>query len=199
MKTRPILRPDGTVFAFEIPKPFTTWGLIRFLRTVEGVSAVKVPRGLTHELRLAFRFHGEPFVVEEPYGDNDRYWIGPENPRESRLDMTLLHQAFEAHRGTALWRWTTDLDDYDYAAPWEPVTAFAAAVVGCFAYFSLPDGLMRMVSPPVPALALLVLPVVCCGLFGWCAIPDCPGYASGYRLRVARSSRRGLAGCSLHT
>ena len=47
MKTSPILRPDGTLLAFEIPIPFTRWGWVRFLRTIEGVSDVKEPWGVT--------------------------------------------------------------------------------------------------------------------------------------------------------
>lgn len=171
MKTRPILRADGSVFAFEIPIPFTTWGLLRLLRSIEGVSDVKEPSALTLEHRLVFfKFHGEPCVVTEEYGDSDRYWVGPENPKSSELDMTLLHQAFQAYRGTALWRWTSDLDTYDYLGPWEPVTAFAAAVAGCFAYFSLPDELMRRVSQFLPALVLVIFPVFCCGLFHYMVV-----------------------------
>ena len=108
--------------------------------------------------------------MNEDFGDSDRYWVGPENPRESTLDMTPVHQAFQAYRDTALWRWVGEFDTYRYFGPWEPATAFAVAVAGCFAYFSLPDGLMRMVSPPVPGLALLAVPVVCCGLFHYVVV-----------------------------
>jgi hypothetical protein len=27
-----------------------------------------------------FEVEGQRFVIEEPYGDNSRYWIGPEPP-----------------------------------------------------------------------------------------------------------------------
>lgn len=165
MKTNPILRANGTVLAFEIPIPFMRWGLVRFLRSIEGVSEAKEPWGITDELRLVFKFHGKPCVVKEDFGDSDRYWVGPENPQTSELDMTPLHQAFQAYRGTALWRWMSDFDTYDYPRPWEPATAFAAAVAGCFAYISLLDELMRGVSLPVLAIPLALLPVVCCGLF----------------------------------
>ena len=170
MRTRPILRADGSVLAFEMPIPFTSWGLVRLLRSIEGVSEVKEPWGLTGELRFVFKFHGKPCVVTEDWGDSDRYWVGPENPRTSELDLTSLQLAFQAHRGTALWRWMSDLDTYAYLGPWSPGVAFAVAVVGCFAYFSLPGELMRMVSPPVPASVLAMLPVVCCGLFHYMVV-----------------------------
>jgi hypothetical protein len=63
-----------------------------------------------------------------------------------------------------------EFDTYDYLGPWEPATAFAAAVAGCFAYFSLLGWLMQMVTPSVPPLVVILLPVVCCGLFHYVVV-----------------------------
>jgi hypothetical protein len=69
----------------------------RFVR-FEGVTDVK--RTWFNEDRIKFLFHGEPFVVNEPFGDNSRYWIGPVEPpgdRAGRLVVSL--DAIEASSG----------------------------------------------------------------------------------------------------
>lgn len=105
MKTRPIRRGDGTVSAFEIPVPFTLWGLVRLLRTIDGVRDVKRPWRLTVALLLVFKFHGQSCVVKKTVGvmEEESYWIGPENPESSALDMTPLQQSLQAHRSSMFW------------------------------------------------------------------------------------------------
>jgi hypothetical protein len=172
MKTYPYLRADGSVRAFEIPIPFIHLGILRFLRSIEGVSEAKEPWEFAGELRFVFKFRGVPCVVREDFGDSGRYWVGPQNATASDLDLAPVHQAFQAYRDSALWRWVSHLDTYDYLGPWTPSTAFAVAVAGCAGYFSLPDAFFRMVSPPVPAIFLLVVPAACSGLFHYMVVRD---------------------------
>ena len=49
------------------------------------------------EHRAYFHFHGVPFVVWEPFGDNSRYWIGPANQDAQPPDLGPLIRAFEEH------------------------------------------------------------------------------------------------------
>lgn len=50
------------------------------------------------EERVSFLLHGEPCVVWEPFGDNSRYWIGPQSADSSTADLSKLHQAFLAYQ-----------------------------------------------------------------------------------------------------
>ena len=157
MKTGPILRADGSVFAFEIPPSFfTQWPLTRLLRSIEGVGEVEAP-WYSLDVRLAFTFQGEPCVVKN---DSDRYWIGPANVHTSKLDLTPVHRAFQAQRHSALRRWAVDFDTSDHGGL-APGEAFAVAVVACFGYISVLDSLPSSFLPssasPVLGLSLVLL------------------------------------------
>jgi hypothetical protein len=96
MKTYPILRADGTVQAFEISSSWLTFRPIyKLLRSVRSVDNIK--RNWFNEDRISFTFHGRLCVINEPWGDNSRFWIGPVAP-EPELDVTRLHDAFRNYR-----------------------------------------------------------------------------------------------------
>jgi len=164
MKTNPILRTDGSIRSFEITSSVFTHQIFKILRSIEGVSDVK--QNWFNDNRYGFKFHGEPCVVYEDWGDSDRYSVRPEYTAASRLDMTPLHQAFQSYRWWSVGDLKTETDG-DGAAPTGP--AFASAVVACFVYFSaanhLPSAFFSNWASPVPELSLVLLPVVCCGLF----------------------------------
>ena len=67
----------------------------KVLESVEGVTDFK--RNWFNEDRYSFSYFGRKCVVNEPWGDNDQYWIGPTNP-DSPLDMGPIHDAFRAFR-----------------------------------------------------------------------------------------------------
>ena len=80
MRVYELVRPGEPPYAFEVA---TGWSALRFtlgriLESVPGVTEVR--RGgnwfSSDENRAYFLFHGVPFVVWEPFGDNSRYWIG---------------------------------------------------------------------------------------------------------------------------
>jgi hypothetical protein len=84
--------------AFEVTSSWSTFRpLHSILRSVNGVASIK--RQWFNDDRVRFTFHGEPFVVNEPWGDNSRYWIGPENPEASKLDIAPIQLAFQQYRG----------------------------------------------------------------------------------------------------
>ncbi|HEX2650260.1 MAG TPA: hypothetical protein VHN19_10025, partial [Burkholderiales bacterium] len=75
MKTYPDIRSDGSIHSFEISNSFW-WSLgpmRRILKSVVGVKDVK--KNWFNEDRFSFTFHGRNCVVNEPFGDNSRYWI----------------------------------------------------------------------------------------------------------------------------
>jgi hypothetical protein len=79
--------------------------LLKLLRGVPGVTEVK--RQWFNDDRVAFKFHGKEAVVNEPWGDNSRYWVGLQDPDTSlEIDIAPIHEAFRRYRGflvTTLW------------------------------------------------------------------------------------------------
>jgi hypothetical protein len=97
------MRADGTLLAFEIGNAFVWIGtILRILRSVEGVTDIKCIR--SEDDRVVFLFRDARFVVNEPWGDSSRYWIGPKEPKKA-VDLDSLHQAFQQHRGPLSLGW----------------------------------------------------------------------------------------------
>lgn len=98
MNTYPIKGNDGTVMAFEVTSAWVSFvPLFRILESVDGVT--DVARQYRHDDRVAFRFYGERFVVNESWGDNSRYWIGPADPNACEIDALPLERAFFTYKG----------------------------------------------------------------------------------------------------
>lgn len=89
MRTFPITDNAGNVVAFEVPAQFLGWRLARRLRDIAGVSDVR-PRKWwvgSPDVHIRFRYRDREYIVWEPYGDNSRWWIGPdENAPHIPLD-----------------------------------------------------------------------------------------------------------------
>jgi hypothetical protein len=104
MKTYPIWRPDGSLHAFEITSSWIVYRpLLNIIRSVPGVTDVR--RNWFKDDHIRFKFHGQPAVVNEPWGDNSRYWIRLEDPDASQeIDIRPLHEAFKEYRGYAALR-----------------------------------------------------------------------------------------------
>lgn len=82
MDTYPVKNDDGRISAFEVESSYISIGRIKkLLSEVSHVSNLlsRRPFSGNSEFRLGFTYAGVPFVVLEPFGDNSRYWIGPEN------------------------------------------------------------------------------------------------------------------------
>lgn len=99
MKTYPIMRPDGSLYGFEISNTWITLRpLLALLRSVLGVTDIR--RNWFSDTPVTFKFHGNPAVVYEPWGDSSRYWIGLEDPEKlPEIDITPIHDAFLRYRG----------------------------------------------------------------------------------------------------
>ena len=103
MKTFPILRENGSLLAFEVTSCWVTFAaLYSILRSVNGVTNIK--RNWFCDDRISFEFNGEPFVVNEPWGDNSRYWVGSLHT-DAATDISPLHQAFLNHRNIFFRTW----------------------------------------------------------------------------------------------
>ena len=102
MKTYELYDPSNRLFAFEISNVFTgRRSVCRIVEHIPGAVLTRRPKALSW-LREAsfceFTVDGELYEVEEPFGDNSRYWIGPVPPRY--LPQTAkVRDAFEGRGG----------------------------------------------------------------------------------------------------
>ncbi len=91
MKTYPIQRRDGTPGAFEIENFYIGLGRIeKLLSSLEGISNIR--RRKLFELSdflLEFDYEGCRYKVSEPFGDSNRYWIGPKNGLETQTSASI--------------------------------------------------------------------------------------------------------------
>ena len=89
--------PDGRVFAFEVENSrLGRRAVCKVLARIPGCRIVRRPKFLSwlRESEFCqFEVEGITFVVEEPFGDNSRYWIGPRPPRWVS-QIAAVRQAF---------------------------------------------------------------------------------------------------------
>lgn len=98
MRTYPIWRANGSLRGFEITSTWLTfWPLLKLLRSVPGVTEVR--RNWFKDDRVTFQFQGKAAVVNEPWGDSSRYWVGLKEPDASpETDIAPIHEAFKNYR-----------------------------------------------------------------------------------------------------
>src|SRR5450432_419149 len=106
MKTYDVVDKSGRVFAFEVSNSgLGRRGLCRVVATVAGAVITKRPLFLSwyrEEYFCRFEIDGDEYAANEPYGDNSRYWIGPQPPRW--LPQTdRLRDAFARFKKPCLW------------------------------------------------------------------------------------------------
>ena len=101
MRTNEVRHPSGELQAFEVSNLMGVSGAVRILERIDGVriiDRIRIFRGLRHEeIRVRFEYQGERFTVEEPYGDNSMFWIGPET-REPSPHLGPILEAFARAR-----------------------------------------------------------------------------------------------------
>src|SRR5690606_34196895 len=81
MRTHKILDGAGNLYAFEIGNFLVSGStLARILKTKLGAVITSPPTAVISktDIRQVFQLHGSRFIVEETFGDNSRYWVGPE-------------------------------------------------------------------------------------------------------------------------
>jgi len=99
MKTYQIHSSDGNLIGFEVTSAWVLLSpLMKILKSVAGVTEVK--RQWFNEDRVIFKYHGIPAVVNEPWGDNSRYWLGFQEPGSyPEINLEPLHKAFINYKG----------------------------------------------------------------------------------------------------
>lgn len=105
MRVYDLLDTEGRVFAFEIDSfPIGRKGVVRVVSSIPGTSVKPQPRNSNRDDFCEFVVAGRVFVASEPWGDNSRYWIGP-NPAVWCEELRLVRQAF-SDRGP--WPWSRE-------------------------------------------------------------------------------------------
>ncbi len=105
MRTYPIYSTDRILFAFEIDHVYVSRrNTAKLLKSSALVADVNLRGhfGSSDDVRVKFNYLGRDFILLEPYGDNSRYWIGPEEPGDSLIDVADLKEIFDAHRPSPL-------------------------------------------------------------------------------------------------
>lgn len=89
---------------------FSLRPIFGILRSVSGVTNVK--RNWFHDDRILFQFHGKNGLVNEPWGDSSRYWVGLTDPNESNSPcIEPIEAAFRAYKRSPwifLWQRSSD-------------------------------------------------------------------------------------------
>lgn len=101
MQTYPAkLSPDGRLIAFEIENAYIgPTAVARLLGQVSSVTDVKRRRLFSGggDVHVRFKHRGQSCIVWEPYGDNSRYWVGPEDPDAYAASLQDVAQIFDAY------------------------------------------------------------------------------------------------------
>lgn len=107
METYELLDEDGRVFAFEVNNTgLGRNGVCRVVETIPGAQIIRRPKLLSwfrEEVFCEFSVGGKTFIAWEPFGDNSRYWIGPE-PTEWLAETQSVRDAFESHEESRVFR-----------------------------------------------------------------------------------------------
>ena len=92
---------EGRVFAFEIENSqFGRNSVCQLIQSFPGTHILRSPKKFLswfrEEVFCEFEVHGKKFMVLEPFGDNSRYWIGPEPPKWCE-EVGFVREAFLRH------------------------------------------------------------------------------------------------------
>lgn len=112
MKTYAILNANSDLIAFELDIAYISRkeiaGLVKTSPRVTDVD-VQARFGSPDDIRVRFAWAGERFMVWEPYGDNSRYWIGPEDSEHPSPNVKALKEIFDLYQPSFLKRLLGDL------------------------------------------------------------------------------------------
>ena len=95
MRTYPIQDDAGVLFAFEVRALLLCGRFASKLGRLPGVSDVRPRRRFagSSDVHIRFLYRGRAFIVWEPYADNSRWWIGPEDSSPPHSSIAELERA----------------------------------------------------------------------------------------------------------
>ena len=99
MRVRDIASTEGSIHAFEVSNLLLTRS--RACKVVEAIPGAKIVRRSRlfrdEDEFCVFTIGAEVFAIEEPFGDNSRYWIGTKDGKPTN-SLPLARRAFEDHK-----------------------------------------------------------------------------------------------------
>ncbi len=105
MEVYDIKDEHGRVFAFEVDNyDLGRHGACRIVARIPGSRVARKQRRFALFGRddfCEFELEGVSFIVEEPFGDNSRYWVGPKSGRYA----PAIHVVRDFFARAALWGW----------------------------------------------------------------------------------------------
>lgn len=98
MRTAPLLDDHGKKFGFRIGNLWTSRsGITRIVSSIPGATITKSHKpwrgGRSDDDFCHFTVNGHQFVVWEPWGDSDSYWVYPREP-SGRGELQRVEEAF---------------------------------------------------------------------------------------------------------
>lgn len=103
MKLYDLKDESGRIFAFQVDN-FGRHRACRFVGKIPGVVVLRRQRHfqfLSEDESCEFELEGQRFVIYEPWGDNSRYWVGPEPPQWCP-QVERVRNAFAAYKASEL-------------------------------------------------------------------------------------------------
>lgn len=104
------------LFAFEIENSYIGLHKVKdLLCTVEGVTDIKCRRifSAISDVHIKFMYKDRSFIVWEPYGDNSRYWIGPEDD-DVMIELDSVEVVFKNYKPHFIRRLIGDLLTFNF-------------------------------------------------------------------------------------
>jgi hypothetical protein len=98
MRVYDLKAEDGSLRAFEVENTLLTRGrACRIAKSIPGVVLIRQSRLFRDTDDFCeFTLAGETYIIEEPFGDNSRYWIGGKEASQSS-SLQQVRVAFERH------------------------------------------------------------------------------------------------------
>ena len=121
MKTYEVRNQRGRIYAFEIENAsIQPRQIAAVLRSLNTVSDIRLRRlfASPSDVHVRFRLAGEDFIVWEPYGDSNRYWIGPAHDGGGAdVNVEGLLRAFQDYRAPLFMRLLGDFISLRWLRP----------------------------------------------------------------------------------
>ena len=94
-------KDTNAVFAFEVENAYFSLATVaELLTSVSGVRDLQRRKwfGEWDDVHIKFKYLARDFVVTEPFGDNSRYWIGPQEPDKEKVDISTIERCFREYQ-----------------------------------------------------------------------------------------------------
>jgi hypothetical protein len=105
MRTYDLKDKMSRVFAFEVSNLLLArQSLCKIILTIPNAKIIRKPKRFSsEEIFCEFKVGDQRFTAMEPFGDNSRYWIGPEPPKWCKQISEVQKAFVRYNRIRAFW------------------------------------------------------------------------------------------------